>query len=352
MAVFNHPDFDAHESVHFVQNAQAGLKAIIAVHSRARGPACGGCRIWPYDTDALAITDALRLSSGMSYKSAMAGLDLGGGKCVVMKPDGPFDRAALFQALGREIQKLGGVYIAAADVGIQPGDLEAIKTQTNFIGGLPVDAGGSGDSSPVTADGVYRGIRAAATARLGSPDLTGLTVALQGVGNVGMPLCAHLHAAGAKLIVTDINKDAVAKAVSDFGAQAVPLDEIYDVPADIFSPCALGKSVNPDTLSRFTVKIIAGAANNQLSTPDMGEALTVRGILYAPDYVINAGGIINIASEFTDADQAPWVNAKLDGLENTLSEIFETASQTGKAPGAVADALARMRIGAVDCEHA
>lgn len=275
----------------------------------------------------------------------MAGLDLGGGKCVVMKPAGDFDREALFKALGREIEKLGGVYIAAADVGVSEPDLFNIKSTTDFIGGLPVDAGGYGDSSPVTADGVFRGIRAAAKHRFGSPNLTGLTVAVQGVGHVGMPLCARLHGAGANLIVTDINESLVEKAVSKFGAKPAALDAIYDADVDIFAPCALGKSVNPDTIGRFKAKVIAGAANNQLSTPNMGKALSERGILYAPDYVINAGGIINIASEFTDAKQAPWVEAKLHGLEQTLSGIFKYADSAVRPTNVVADATAKARIG-------
>lgn len=343
--LFDHPDFDAHESVHFVHNPEAKLRAIISVHSRALGPACGGCRLWSYDDDAGAIKDALRLSYGMSYKSAMAGLELGGGKCVVMKPAGNFDREDLFQALGREIQKLGGVYIAAADVGVSAPDLLAIKSQTDFIGGLPKSAGGSGDSSAVTADGVFRGIRAAARHRLGRDDLSGLTVAVQGVGHVGMLLCGHLQAAGANLVVTDIDEALLKKAKADYGARIVAPDEIYDVPADIFAPCALGASVNPETLPRFTAKVIAGAANNQLSGPDMGVALLTRGILYAPDYVINAGGIINIASEFVGADQTSFVDAKLKNLEATLTDIFKRSGASGTPPGLIADAMARERIG-------
>lgn len=345
MSVFNHPGFDAHESVHFINNSKAGLKAIIGIHSTARGPACGGCRLWSYDDDQAALDDVLRLSGGMSYKSAMAGLDLGGGKCVVMKPAGDFNRSALFAALGKEIDKLGGAYIAAADVGVGTPDLINIKTGTDFVGGLPQVNGGSGDSSPVTADGVFRGVRAAALHRFGSPDLTGLTVAVQGLGHVGMALCRHLHGAGAKLIVTDINEALIAKAVSDFGARPVGPDDIYDAAAEIFAPCALGRSVNLQTLPRLTAKIIAGAANNQLSTPDMGDALMGRGILYAPDYVINAGGIINIASEFADAAQGPWVESKLKDLEASLSEIFRQSDRLSKSPGAIADAMARKRIG-------
>lgn len=345
MFVFDHPSFDAHEGVHVVHDAQTGLNAIIGIHSTHRGPACGGCRIWSYDTPQDALDDVLRLSMGMSYKSAMAGLDLGGGKCVVLRPEGEFDRAALFAALGREIQKLGGVYLAAADVGIITEDLLAIKSQTDFIGGLPTDIGGSGDSSPVTSDGVFRGIKVAARHRFGRKDLRGLRAAVQGVGSVGMGVCAHLHEAGVTLMVSDIDQDALKEAQDRFGATIIATDAIYDQDVDIFVPCALGRSVNPETLGRFKASIIAGAANNQLSTPDMGQALLAANILYAPDYVINAGGIINIASEVKGAYDPAFTALKLSELEQTLDEIFTQSAQKNRATNVIADAMARSRIG-------
>ena len=345
MSVFDHPSFDAHEIVHAVHDPQFGLMAIIGVHSTARGPSCGGCRIWSYDSSEQALDDVLRLSMGMSYKSAMAGLDLGGGKCVVLKPKGDFDRSALFKALGRAIEKLGGVYRAAADVGIIESDLLDIKSQTDFIGGLPTNICGSGDSSPVTAEGIFRGIKIAAQRRFEREDLLGLTVAVQGVGNVGMALCGHLHDSGAKLIVTDVNGEAVKTAQKRFGARAVSLDEIYDVQADIFAPCALGRSVNVDTIRRINAKVIAGGANNQLSTPDMGAALMERGMLYAPDYVINAGGIINIASEIKGRYDPEFTKIKLTELEQTLDHIFTQSMKTGRATPDIADEIARQRIG-------
>lgn len=345
MFVFDHPSFDAHESVHAVHDAATGLRAIIAVHSSALGPGCGGCRIWHYDSDEDALADALRLSHAMSYKSAMAGLDLGGGKCVVLKPKGEFDREAMFKALGCKINALGGLYVGAADVGIEPQDLINAKSETEFMAGLPKSEGGSGDSSPVTADGVFRGLKAAALHRLGSDDVRGLTIAVQGVGHVGMALCQHLHDAGANLVVTDINAKGVSAAKDCFGARAVGLDEIYDQAVDIFAPCALGGAINPNTLPRLTARIIAGAANNQLSSPDMGDALAAQNILYAPDYVINAGGIINIASEVNGNHSADWVEAKLAALPKTLTDIFEQAEKTGIATNVAADAMARARIG-------
>lgn len=345
MFVFDHPSFDAHESVHAVHDSATGLKAIIAVHSTKLGPGCGGCRIWHYQSDEDALADALRLSHAMSYKSAMAGLDLGGGKCVVLKPKGEFDREALFKALGRKIDALGGLYVGAADVGIEPPDLINAKSQTQHMAGLPKSEGGSGDSSPVTADGVFRGIKAAALHRLGSDDLRGLTVGVQGVGHVGMTLCQHLYEAGAKLVVTDINPKSVRAAKDRFGACAVGLDEIYSQDMDIFAPCALGGAINRETLPQLTARIVAGAANNQLASPDMGDALRAQNILYAPDYVINAGGIINIASEVNGKHGADWVEAKLAALPKTLTDIFEHAKKAGMATNIAADAMARVKIG-------
>lgn len=345
MFVFDHPSFDAHESVHAVHDAATGLRAIIAVHSSKLGPGCGGCRIWHYDSDEDALADALRLSHAMSYKSAMAGLDLGGGKCVVLKPKGKLDRAALFKALGRKIDALGGLYVGAADVGIEPQDLINAKSETQYMAGLPKSEGGSGDSSPVTADGVFRGIKAAALHRLGSDDLRGLTVGVQGVGHVGLTLCQHLHDAGAKLIVTDINPQSLQVAKDRFGARAVGLDEIYSQEMDIFAPCALGGAINPKTLPQFSARIVAGAANNQLASPAMGDALRAKNILYAPDYVINAGGIINIASEVNGDHDADWVEAKLVALPKTLTEIFNSADKTGLTTNVAADAMARVKIG-------
>lgn len=345
MFIYDHPSFDAHESVHVLSDSATGLKAIVAVHSSALGPGCGGCRIWDYDDYDQAIDDALRLSSGMSYKSAMAGLDLGGGKCVVIKPKGEFDRAALFQSLGRKIESLGGLYVGAADVGISPPDLINMGATTQFVGGLPEANGGSGDSSPATAYGVFLGIKAAALHRLGSDDLRGLTVGVQGVGHVGMALCKHLHEVGVNLIVTDIDETLVAKAVADFGAKAVSLDDIYTHEMDVLAPCALGRSVNPDTLPLLKASIIAGGANNQLSTPDMGQALASRNILFAPDYVINAGGIISIASEVDGSHGKDWVRDKVSQLPVTLTQVFKQAEKTCQSTNVTADAMARVKIG-------
>lgn len=345
MFVFDHPSFDNHEGVHALFDEQTGLRAIIAVHSSALGPACGGCRLWDYATMDAAIDDALRLSMGMSYKSAMAGLSLGGGKCVVIRPRGEFDREALFAALGRQIDKLGGHYIAAADVGVNPQDLSVIGSQTRYVAGRKEGEGASGDSSPVTALGVFLGLKAAVRHRLKSDDLAGLTIGVQGVGHVGMHLCRYLHEAGASLVVTDINDELTAKAKSDFGAKIVGLNDIYSQDIDVFAPCALGRSINPDTLPMIKASIVAGAANNQLSTPEMGKALARQNILYAPDYVINAGGIINIASEIDGGYDPTWVDGKLAELETTLGEIFKLAERKKNPTNLIADDMARTRIG-------
>lgn len=342
MFVFDHPSFDDHEDVHAFIDPASGLKAIIAIHSTARGPASGGCRLWSYVSEDAAIDDVLRLSRGMSYKNAMANLDLGGGKAVIIKPEGDFDRTALFAAFGIVIDTLGGRYITAEDVGVSPADMQTIRAQTAHVAGLD---SGSGDPSPITAEGVYRGMRAAAQHRLGRESLDGLTVSVQGIGHVGYSLCEHLHKAGARLIVTDINADALEKAKQEFGAIIVAPNDIYRQKADIFAPCALGRSINPDTLPQFQVKIVAGAANNQLSTPEMGANLHRNNILFAPDYVINAGGIINIASEISGTYDRNWVNGKLDELEATTNDVFVQAKRKNRAPHDVADEMARQRLG-------
>lgn len=345
MFIFDHPSFNNHEAVHSVFDSESGLRAIIAMHSSALGPTAGGCRLWEYGTTDAAIDDALRLSMGMSYKSAMAGLSLGGGKCVVLRPHDDFDRKAIFQALGRAIEKLGGHYIAAADVGVTSEDLSTIGTQTRFVAGRSEGEGASGDSSPVTARGVFFGIQAAARHRLGSENLSGLTVGVQGIGHVGMTLCQYLHEAGAKLIVTDIDGALLKMAKSRLGAKVVDLQDIYSEYMDIFAPCALGRAINPDTLPLLKATIVAGAANNQLSTAEMGRALARQNILYAPDYVINAGGIINIASEIDGGHDPKWVEKKLTELEQTLSDIFKAADKRKKPTNVIADDMARARIG-------
>lgn len=343
--MFDHPDFDDHEGVHVFSDSATGLRAIIAVHNTNRGPAAGGTRFWSYEDPKDAVTDALRLSKAMSFKNAMAGLDLGGGKAVILRPEGDFDREALFRAYGRAVEAVGGRYITAEDVGVSPTDMRVIKTQTNHVAGLDEGPAASGDPSPVTAEGVFRGIKVAVRHAMGLESLKGLRVAVQGLGHVGYGLCQHLHQAGAHLIVTDINPDVLKQAQNDFGAVVVKPDQIHAVTADIFAPCALGGAVSNSTLPAIRASIIAGAANNQLATSDMAEACRQRGVLYAPDYVINAGGIINVAAEVSGNYDKVWVQEKLEGLENTLKTIFERAAEQGVATTVIADAMARERLG-------
>lgn len=344
MSVFENPSFDGHESVTFFSDEATGLRALIAVHSTALGPGAGGTRLWTYASSDDALTDVLRLSRGMSFKNAMADLPLGGGKAVLMRPKGDFDRPALFEAYGRCVETLGGTYITAEDVGVSVDDMRHVLKATRHVGGLPDDEHGSGDPSPVTARGVFIGLLATAKRRLGSDDLKGVKVAVQGVGHVGASLCGHLKAAGAELVVTDVDAGAVADMVARYGAKSVEPDAIYDQEVDIYAPCALGATVNPKTIDRIKAKVIAGAANNVLATPEMGEILRDREVLYAPDYVINAGGVINIASELAGDFDPAWVDKKLEGIRTTLEEIYERADKEGRATSRIADEIAQERI--------
>ena len=343
MSVFENPSFDEHESVHAFFDEQTGLRGFIAVHSTYRGPSAGGTRFWHYDNSEHALTDVLRLSRGMSYKNAMAGLELGGGKAVVIKPEGEFDREALFTAFGRCINQVGGKYYTAEDVGMTPDDMRVIKTQTDFVAGLDEGEEASGDPSPVTADGVFRCIKRASEFK--NIDLKNAKVAVQGLGHVGFQLCNLLRAAGAQLIVTDINKQAVEQAKKKFDAKTVLPDEIYSQNVDIFAPCALGAVLNATTIPQLKAKLIAGAANNQLSTAEMATELKSRSILYCPDYIVNAGGIINIAGEIAGNYSPEWVEEKLNGVVETLSEVIKLAEKQDKTTSEIADAMARERIG-------
>jgi leucine dehydrogenase len=345
MSVFEHPSFDNHEKILFATDEKTGLKAIIGVHSTARGPSCGGCRFWSYASSADALDDVLRLSQGMSYKNVMADLPIGGGKSVIMKPAGDFDRDALFQAFGRAVEALNGNYITAEDVGVNPADMMSVHKQTSHVTGLPEGKAASGDPSPVTAEGVFRGIRACVKRATGSEDMTGIRVAVQGAaGHVGSYLCGHLAEAGASLIVADMDPATLQKHKDNYGAVIVDKDVIYDQDADVFAPCALGSVINPDTIDRLKVKMVAGAANNQLANLKMGAELQKRGILYAPDYVINAGGIINVMGEIRGDFDPEWVKSKLAGLEATLGEILDRAENEGRPSNVVADEMARARL--------
>ncbi|MBZ9610567.1 Leu/Phe/Val dehydrogenase [Rheinheimera maricola] len=339
MAIFNHSEFDNHEQVVFCSDAETGLKAIIAVHSTALGPAVGGCRLWDYVSDDAALNDVLRLSRGMTYKNAMAGLPLGGGKSVIIGDAKKIKSEALFRAFGRMLHRLSGSYYSAEDVNITTGDIMIVNKETPYVAGLE---GKSGNPAPFTALGTYRGIKAAAKHKFGSDDLSNRTVAIQGLGSVGFYLCEHLHKDGAKLIVTDINPQAISRAVEQFGAVAVGLDEIYSVDADVYAPCALGATVNDDTIPQLKARIVAGCANNQLKEARHGDMLRQQGILYAPDYVINAGGIINVAFEMRpEGYSEPESSAKVMLIYDTLLNIFQRADAENQSTSVIADLMAQ-----------
>ncbi|HEY0651282.1 Glu/Leu/Phe/Val dehydrogenase dimerization domain-containing protein [Phenylobacterium sp.] len=348
MTLFDSPAFEGHEGVHAFSDEKSGLKCIIAVHSTARGPAAGGCRMWPYASSEEALVDALRLSRAMSYKNAMADLELGGGKSVIIGDSRTQKTAALFEAFGRAVEDVGGKYWTAEDVGVSPTDLMHARKHTRYVAGLEGHEAASGDPSPVTAEGVFRGVQLCVR-RAMKRDLDGVRVAIQGVGHVGEYLARKLHAAGAKLILTDVNAEALRRVAAETDAQIVAPSAIFDADADVFAPCALGGAVSLDTLPRLRAKIIAGAANNQLAGPDAGRELFNRGILYAPDYVINGGGIINVAGEIRalelgEAFDPAWVDQKLDRLALTLEEVLEQALRERRPTHEVANEIARSRI--------
>ena len=344
MSVFSSGNFSDHESVHFFNDASSGLQAIIAVHNTARGPAAGGTRFWRYNSHQDAVDDVLNLSRAMSFKNAMANIPFGGGKAVILKPEGAFDRKALFEAYGRAVESLNGIYCTAEDVGVSPADMEIVSTQTRFVGGLNNGKAASGDPSPITAEGVFRGLKVAMKHKMGSMNFKDVRVAVQGLGHVGYSLCQKLHAAGADLIVTDINEAVLERAKSELEAEVTHPNDIYQSDVDIFAPCALGGAINPDTLDQIKAPIIGGAANNQLVTVEMGAALRAREILYCPDYVINGGGIINVAAELSGHYDPAWVDNKLDELSSTLEEIIVKAEKEGQPTNIIADRLAMDRI--------
>lgn len=331
------------EDIIMLNDSASGLEGVIAIHSTERGPAMGGCRMWDYPSSAAMISDAVRLAEGMSYKNALAGLPLGGGKTVLQHPRGPLDRKGLFRALGAHLEKLGGRYITAEDVGTSVADMVEVSSQTRWVSGLaPKDGQPGGDPSPWTAQGVFKSMVFVVERHLGK-SLEGLTIAVQGLGNVGYVLCEMLHEAGARLIVSDIRPPAVARAEAAFGARAVAQAEILRVKADVFAPCALGGILDRASIAGLQTSIICGAANNQLASPEHGRLLAERGILYAPDYIVNAGGIINAASEFLGWDHAE-VDSRMDRIAYRLSEVFALAEANEVPTNIAADSLARQVI--------
>lgn len=343
MDIFEELGVHDHEQLVFCREPTSGYRGLIAIHNTTLGPALGGTRYWHYKNEADAVIDALRLSRGMTYKAAVAGLSLGGGKSVIMAEPLRLDREAVFRAHGRFVEALKGRYITAEDVGTSPADMDYIHLETDHVVGLQ---GRSGDPSPVTAYGVYMGMKATAKEKFGSDSLAGKTVAVQGCGHVGYYLSRYLHEEGARLIVTDIDKEKVRQAVEEFRARAVGLDEIYGVQAEVFAPCALGAVLNDATIPQLKVQIVAGGANNQLAEERHGDLLAERGILYAPDYVLNAGGLINVNSEL-EGWSAERAKRKAGEIYDTILRLFAVAKEEGIPTYRAADRLAERRIEAV-----
>ncbi len=348
MNVFSHPEFDNHEHLSFFCDAETGLKAIVAIHNTSRGPALGGCRMFPYATDEEALRDVLRLSKGMTYKSALANLDLGGGKSVIIGDPRKHKTEALLEAMGRHLETLGGSYIAAEDSGTSVPDLKVMGRQTQHVAGIAERTGfdgkpSNGDPSPATAYGTFIGLKAAVKHKYGRDDLTGLKVAIQGIGNVGFRLARHLKEAGAELWVYDIHEDNMKRAIEHLGAKPAAAEDILYLPVDVVAPCALGAVLNDDSIPQIKASVVAGAANNLLERPEHDVMLKQRDILYAPDFAINAGGIIDVFYERTGASPEK-VRAHVETIGDTLTEIFNRSDRTGLPTGEIANELAEERF--------
>jgi leucine dehydrogenase len=340
------PDFDAHEDIHFFADEKSGLNVIIAIHSTHLGPAGGGCRFWHYARDDDALTDALRLSRGMSYKNAMAGLPLGGGKAVILADAERTKTPDMLHAFGKAVENLCGRYVTAEDVGMSVADMIEVRRNTRHVAGLPnsgKDVGG--DPGPHTSLGVFLGIKAAVKHKLGKDSLDGLHIALQGAGSVATGVALHACAEGAKLSIADVDQAKAQHLADRAGGKVVPAEEILGLEADVVSPCALGAILNEGSIPQLRAPIVAGGANNQLATPEDGERLQARGILYAPDYVINAGGIISVCTEYLGDGDAHLVRERIEAIPARLEQIWQESAQTGRDPASVADAMAQRLIG-------
>jgi leucine dehydrogenase len=343
MEIFKYMESHDYEQLIFCQDKQSGLKAIIAIHNTTLGPALGGTRMWKYESEEAAIEDVLRLAKGMTYKNAAAGLNLGGGKAVIFGDPRTDKNEEMFRAFGRYIQSLNGRYITAEDVGTTVADIDLIYEETDYVTGISQAFGSSGNPSPVTAYGVYLGMKAAAKEAFGTDSLEGKVIAVQGVGNVAYHLCRHLHKEGARLVVTDVNKEAAERAVAEFGAKAVEPEQIYGVQCDIFSPCALGAIVNDFTIGQIKASVIAGSANNQLKEAHHGDTIHKMGIIYAPDYVINAGGVINVADELHGYNRERAMK-KVESIYENVEKVIEIAKRDRIPTYLAADRMAEERI--------
>ena len=340
------PDFDAHEELQFVTDDKCGLRAIIAVHSTHLGPAAGGVRFWHYSRPEDALTDALRLSRGMSYKNAMAGLPLGGGKSVILADDKRTKTPDMLHAFGKAVDHLGGRYVTAEDVGMSVADMIEIARNTRYVAGLPAEGKDvGGDPGPHTSLGVFLGLKAAVKHALGKDSVAGLHIALQGAGSVATGVALHAAAEGARLSIADVDPAKAHKLADSAGGKVVSPDEILTLGADLLSPNALGAILNEQTIAALNVPIVAGGANNQLATPEDGARLAARGILYAPDYVINGGGIINVCTEYLGDGDASLVRKRIERIPALLEQIWSESKASGRDPAAVADAMAQKLIG-------
>lgn len=351
MSVFTHREFDNHQQIAFFNDKKTGLKSIIAVHNTNLGPALGGCRMWPYGTEGEALTDVLRLSKGMTYKSALANLKLGGGKAVIIGDPRTEKSEDLLYAMGDFIEGLGGRYITAEDSGTSVADILKMGQRTGYVSGVDKASDHGGDPSPSTAYGVFVSLREAVAYKLKRTNLEGLKVAIQGLGNVGYRLAEYLHKAGAELYVTDIVQANVDRAVKELNAIAVAGDKIFSLDVDVFAPCALGAAINDQSIEQLKVSIVAGAANNQLATPIHGQILHDRGVLYAPDYVVNAGGIIDVyyqrkmlSADYSAANYSTDLSTKVEGIGTTLREIFVRSDAENTPTFVIADRVAEERF--------
>lgn len=330
-----------YEELFYCEDDATDLRSLISIHSTKLGPAAGGCRLLDYETLDDAKVDVQRLSKGMTYKNCAANLPLGGGKSVII---GNKKTPEMMRAFGRFVNSLNGRYYTAEDVGISPTDMEIASEECNFVAGLESGEYASGDPSPITAQGVFRCLERAVKHRLGIETLQGIRVVIQGLGHVGWYLAENLHNAGAKLLVADINQDVIDKAVGSFGAEAIALNDIYSVDADVFAPCALGAILNHETVPELKIKVVAGAANNQLASPEIGDLLRSRDIYYAPDYVVNAGGIISVAMEILKSDEASFIQDRLDNLTTTLDKITEISNRENIGMHTAADNYVKSRL--------
>jgi leucine dehydrogenase len=347
MTFFENSEYRGHESIHQFFDSKTGLRAIIAIHSTALGPAAGGCRMWQYDNEADATRDALRLSRGMTYKNAMAGLPLGGGKAVILANPESQPSDDLFRAFGRFVDSLGGRYITAEDVGISVDNMRQVKQVTDFVAGLPPEEGSAGgDPSPWTADGVYLGLLAAVKHRLGVDSLDKLRVAVQGVGKVGYDLCRQLHNAGASLVISDVNEKNLARARADFNARVVECEKILFEDVDVLAPCAMGAVLNASSIPEIKASVIGGAANNQLASEEDGNRLFDRNILYAPDYVINGGGITSVSLEYMRNKTEADVRAQIALIPERLADIFAASDKQQTPTNVIADSMAEAIVAA------